>query len=509
MVDSFFLSLHGPSEAALGIIASNALWFVIGVIAGMFFGVIPGMGGVVTLSIILPFTLRMDPFAAFILLAAALGATSFSGSISAILVNAPGTGGNAATLLDGYPMTKKGEGAKAIGASSLASAAGAVVGLGAFLIMIPFVVEIALLFGPSEIFWLVIFGLAIIPLVAGEQILAGLAMAGLGILFSFVGQTPVTGEYRFTYDLPFLFDGLGLIPPLVGLFAFAEMFRLASTKSQIVESDADTEMDIGGKWEGIREVIRHRWLWFRSSLIGLLVGIIPGVGAVVATFISYGQAMQSSDEPEKFGTGVIEGVIATESANDSKDGGQLFPTLGLGIPGSATMAVLLGGFLIHGIQPGPRLLVDELELMLVIVYSLVASNIATSIIGVVFTEVFTKITRVSISRLFPSIIVLSLIAVFVLRNNYSDVLLAILFGVIGITLMSLNINRVPIIIALILGEMAETNYHLSIRLSDGGVFTALFTGWLNQLLIAILLVSVVASAYRHFATERDETVGTP
>lgn len=489
MVTPLPLSLAADSLTALQIIGDNFIWLAIGVAAGMMLGVIPGMGGVVTLTIILPFTLKMSPNQAFIVLSAAMGAVSFSGSISAILINAPGTGGNAATLIDGYPMAQSGRAAEAIGASAMASAAGAMIGILVFFLLIPFVIDIALLFGASEIFWLVLLGLSIVPLVSGERILGGIAMAGFGLLLAFVGQTSVTGEYRFTFDLPLLFDGIGLIPPLVGLFALAEMIKLASSDEGVVPDEV-SEMT-GKKFDGVRAVIKHKWLFLRCSIIGILVGAIPGIGATVATFISYGHAVQSSSNQEEFGTGRIEGVIATESANDSKDGGQLFPTLGLGIPGSATTAVLLGGFIIHGLTPGPGLLQDNLDLMLVIVFALLFSNVITSIIGLTFTGVFTRIQRVSVSRLFPSIIILSLVATFVLRNNFGDMLLALLFAAVGLVLMYLQITRIPVIIALILGDILERNYFLTIRLADADPLMAFFTGWLNQLLILILVVSAL------------------
>jgi len=489
MVTPLPLSLAADSLTALAILGDNLLWLFVGVIAGMALGIIPGMGGVVTLTIILPFTLKMDPNQAFIVLSAALGAVSFSGSISAILINAPGTGGNAATLLDGYPMAQKGRAAEAIGASATASAAGAIIGILFFFIMIPFVIDIALLFGASEVFWLVLLGLSIVPLVAGERVLAGLSMGGFGLLLAFVGQTSVTGEYRFTFDLPLLFDGLGLIPPLVGLFALAEMIKLASSDEGLVPDSV--EEVAGSKFDGVKEVVKHKWLFLRCSSIGMIVGAIPGIGATVATFIAYGHAVQSSDNQEEFGEGRVEGIIATESANDSKDGGQLFPTLGLGIPGSASTAVLLGGFIIHGITPGPSLLQEQLDLMLVIVFALLFSNILTSLIGLAFTGVFVRVQQVSVSRLFPTIIILALVATFVLRNNFGDMFLALIFGAIGLVLMYLNVSRIPIIIALILGSILERNYFLAIRLADGGPLAAFFSGWLNQLLILILVVSAL------------------
>lgn len=476
---------------AVEVIIQNFHLVLIGVIVGMAFGVIPGMGGVVTLTLLLPFTMVMDQHAAFILLSAGWGATTFSGSITAILLNTPGTSSNAATLLDGYPLTKEGDGAKAIGASAFSSASGATVGLGIFFLLIPVVIEMALLFGPSEVFWLIVIGLSILPLVSGDKILAGLAAGGLGLVLSFVGHNPVSGEFRFTFGQSFLFDGVGLIPALLGLFAISEMIKLSSEgRGTQVASDSFSKVKKSDKWDGMMEVVRHKWLWFRCSLIGTIVGAIPGAGGSAATFIAYSHAVQTSSDPQEFGHGRIEGVVAAEAANDAKDGGQLFPTLGLGIPGSASAAVLIGGFMMHGIFPSPRMMSEHLDLMLIIVLALFCSNVVSSIIGVVFTDVFVKITTVPLSKLFPVIIVFSFVAVFLLRTQIQDIVIAVMFAILGLAFIYSKISRVPIVLGLVLGEMAEINFHNAVMLSDGGVVGGLFTGTLNIVLIITLIIFI-------------------
>lgn len=481
-------SFTGDMATALSMLSANWMFVLLGVLAGMTFGVIPGMGGTVTLTILLPFTIGMNSVSAFVLFGSALGATSFSGSLTAILVNTPGSGSNAATLLDGYPLTQQGKAGTAIGASAVASATGAIMGLIIFLLLIPVVIEVALLFGPSELFWLVTIGLIVLPLLAGDRILAGLAAGSLGLLFAFTGPALRTGEYRFTHQLPLLFDGIDLVPAIVGLFAVAEMLKLSSQDRNVIDSTAKT---IGNKFDGVRAVIEHKWLWLRCSIIGLIIGAIPGVGGTVANFVAYGHAVQTSPNPETFGEGRIEGVIASEAANDAKDGGQLFPTLGLGIPGSGSTAILLSGFLIHGIQPGPSLLQEELPLMLVIVFALLVSNILTSIIGLTFTKPFSKIAEVPIEILSPTIIVLSLMSVFVMRNHFPDLYLAIFFGLLGVTLMYFNIGRIPIIIALVLGDIFEDNFWLALQLANENFVNGFLTGWLNQVLILLLVITIL------------------
>lgn len=481
------------ASEAIGILMVNWPFLIIGLLVGMLFGAIPGMGGTVTLTILVPFSVRLDPAQAFILFGTALGATTFAGSISAILLNTPGTGSNAATLLDGYPLTRKGKAANAIGASAVSSAGGAVVGLFAFLILIPVVIEIALLFGNSEIFWLAAIGLLVLPLLAGDRILAGLTIACVGLLFAFTGPALRTGEIRFSHDIALLLDGIGLVPAIVGLFAVAEMLRLAAQNESVVEGDT---VNIGGsKLEGIKDVIRHKWLWFRCSVMGVLIGAIPGVGGTVASFVAYGHAVQTSSNSHEFGDGRIEGVIASESANDAKDGGQLFPTLGLGIPGSGSTAILLGGFILHGIQPGPGLLQDELPLMLVIVFSLIFANIFTSALGLIFTKQLSKIAEIPIGYLAPSILILSLTSVYISRSNFPDIYLAVLFGLFGVVLIHYNVSRIPIIIALVLGDIFENNFYLALQIGESPV-EAFLTGWLNQLLIIFLLITVLFPVYR-------------
>ena len=493
--------LLSESVTALELVAQNWIYLLFGVAVGMALGTIPGMGGSVTLAVLIPFTLGLDGASAFTLLAAAMGSTTFSGSITAILFNVPGTSSNGATIIDGYPMAQQGRAAVAIGASAFSSAAGAVIGIGIFFLLIPVVVDIVLAFGPPQRFWLVLIGLGVLPLVSGERMLAGLAVGGLGLMFSYVGTSVITGERIFALNEPFLYNGIGLIPAIVGLFALAEVVKLATLDRGVLQEGVEIQ---GNQFDGVREVLKRKSIFVRSAIIGTLVGAIPGVGGTAATFISYGHAVQTSKTPELFGEGNVEGVIASEAANDSKDGGQLFPTLGLGIPGSGSTAVLLGAFIMHGILPGPQMLIEHMDLMLVIVFSLLFANILTSIVGLVFAQYLVLVTKVPITIIFPVITSLSLVAVYITRNNFGDVWLALGFGLLGVVLMYVEITRIPIIIALVLGEIMENNYHITLALYD--THLAFFRGFVNILLAITLLVTVLFPLLKPWLSKRSSVL---
>lgn len=472
---------------ALDLLVENLLWLVLGVLMGMFFGLIPGMGGSVALAIMLPFTLGMDTHQAFTFLSGALGATTFAGSITAILVSTPGTVPNAATLLDGYPLTQRGEADRAIGASALSSAAGAVVAISTFVALIPVIIEVALLFGPGNIFWLVLFAILIIPIIVGERVLLGIAIAFFGGLLSFIGRASQTGEYRFTFDNLYLYDGLQLIPVLIGIFAFAELIKLASSERQTISEGIAQH---SSKFEGMRDVIKHKGLWFKSTLIGFFSGVLPGLGGSGATFLAYSYAIQSAEDKRSFGKGRIEGVIAAESANDAKDGGQLIPTLGLGVPGSASMAVFMGGLLMHGIFPSPRFLIEQLDLGLLIAFSFLFSNILTSVIGVLSARFITKVLEIPISRLLPLLTILAVSATYIVRNSMFDVFIAVVFGIFGAALMYYNISRVPFIVAFILAILLEDNYFQAVGINHGDPVEALFGDALSLLFIGLIVLAL-------------------
>ena len=492
-----FIELFSVAFSAFEIVLDNFEFVIIGVIAGMIVGVIPGMGGPVILSILLPLSIGMDSEPAFILLSAGMGATTFSGSITAILLNVPGTVSNAATLLDGYPMAREGRSAEAITVSALSSAIGATLAIIVFIILIPVIIDVALLFGSSEMVWIITLGLVVIPLLAGERFLGGLITASLGVVVAFMGHSAVTGQYRMTFGQAYLTDGVSIVPLAIGLFAIAEMLRLLAAPKELTIADSKLEI-VGSRISGVKSILQNKFLMVRCSIIGFFIGTIPGAGGAAATFISYGHGVSSSKEPETFGQGNIQGLIASESANDAKDGGQLIPTLGLGIPGSPSMAILLGAFLVHGIEIGPRMLIDYTELMLTIAIALLISNILTSAVGVIFCNVISKVAAVPVTQLAPVILAISLMATFIVSFTFVDLYVAMIFGIFGLVLIKLGISRVPFLLAFVLGVLWEQNFHRAMIFADDSIYAAFFTGWLNLLLFAAVVIFLTLPLYRMY-----------
>jgi putative tricarboxylic transport membrane protein len=353
-----------------------------------------------------------------------------------------------------------------------------------------------LTFRSPEFFWLAVFGLIAIAFAVEGPALKNLIGGGIGLMLAFHGLNPITGGTRFTWDTLYLLDGIPLIPAVIGLFAVAEMVRLMGGGTSIAEEIAIE----GGRREGIRAVLNNPITVLRASATGWIVGIIPGVGGSVANFIAYFQEKQVTGDAGTFGEGDIRGVIASESSNDASDGGSLLPTLALGIPGSASMAILLGAFVAFGIVPGPIVFRENLDLVFVIVFSLAISNVVTSAAGVLTANYLRKITRIDVTVLAPIILVVAMIGAYALRNSIEDVFVALLFGVIGFWMMKVGVSRIIVVIALILGPIAEVNFHQSLQAASGN-YTALFT---RPKSIALVLIIVAFMLYPLFRTALDE-----
>lgn len=472
---------------------SNFAFLILAVIIGLVFGILPGLGGPIAIALLIPLTFPLDGNVAILIITSTLGATAFGGSVSAILINTPGDAPNAATLLDGYPMTRQGHGGEALAASALSSAGGALVGVILFLITIPFVRELALAFGSPELFWLAIAGLATVAIATRGSVLTDLIAGAFGLMLAFHGLNPVTGTERFTWETRYLVDGIELVPLIIGLFAVAEMIKLMRAQTTI----AKAERVSGGIYAGARSVRKHWQLLIQSSVIGWVIGLIPGAGGTVANFVAYIYAKQSSSNSEGFGQGDVRGVIASESSNDAKDGGSMIPTLGLGIPGSASTAVLLGALTIHGVTPGPLLFQENMQLVFIVIFALVASNILTSIIGLIAVNPLSKITQLPITTIAPLVIAIALVGSFAIRNSFGDVLLAVGFGIIGYLMLKYGMSRVAVIIALVLGPLAEQNFHRAVQIS-GGDYSILFTRPLSIVLILVTLVVLVYPLYNAY-----------
>lgn len=475
---------------------------VVGVVIGMVFGAVPGLGGTIAIALLIPVTFGMDSTYAMVLFGATLGGVAFGGSISAILINVPGTGPNAATLLDGYPMSQQGRAGEALGVSATASALGAIFGLIVLVLVLPVAREIVLSFQPPEFFWLAIFGLTIIAVATEGSLLKGVLAGGFGLMLSLIGFANTTGEYRYGFGTEYLWDGIGLVVALIGLFAIAEVLNMIRKGGTIAKAD-EFVGSRQGVLKGGKEVLKRPSLFLRSALIGTLIGMIPGAGGTVANFISYIQAVQTSKAPESFGKGNLEGVLASEAANDAKDGGALIPTLVFGIPGSAAMAVLLGGLTFHGLTPGRELLGDGLPILFLIIFALLFSNLITSTIGLLLANHFAKLTQVPVKLLTAPILVICIVGAFALRNNMGDVVVAVVFGFIGYFMIVFGYSRVAVVLALILGPIAERNFLQSLMISRSD-YSIFLTRPISQVLIVITVISISLPFIRALREKRKE-----
>lgn len=465
----------------------NVLFLLLGTFIGLVFGALPGLGGVVALALVIPVTFGMNTETAMVFFAGTLGGVAFGGSVSAILINVPGTAPNAATCFDGHPMAVQGRAKEALGISAMASASGAVVGLVCLILLIPVARPVILAFSWPEFFWLAVFGLTAIAVTSQGSLLKGLISGGIGLLFSFVGHSAMSGEVRFGLGTNYLWDGVQLIPAIIGLFAISEVIKLAVQEGTIAKSPTDVKK--GSIWKGVKTVIQNPSLFVRSAVIGMLSGLIPGVGGTVANFIAYLQAVQTSGSNESFGNGNPKGVLASEASNDAATGGALLPTVVFGIPGSATTAVLLGGFILHGIQPGSELLGPNLPVLLTLIVALIAANILTSLAGVSFAGLLSKITMIDVKALIPVITAVSLVGAYTINSNFGDVVMAMLFGFLGYFLIIYQYSRIAVVIALILGPIAEQAFFLSLRTSDIGLWI-LFVRPISALLIILTIASL-------------------
>lgn len=466
---------------------TNMLLIVVGAMLGMFLGAIPGIGGATALALLIPLTFGVDPLTAFMFLAVMWAGTSQGGAIAAILLNVPGKSPNAASILDGYPMTRQGRATEALSVAAIASAIGAIIGLSVLALSIPILTRVILLFGFAEIFWLAFWGLTIIAIVVKGNVILGLISAGIGLMIAFHGTNPITAQTRWTYEITPLIDGFRLVPVLIGLFAVAEMIKLSAEGGTISDHSDVVEL-AGQRIEGFKAIMRNKFLVLRSSLVGVTIGMIPGVGGTAANFIAYFQAVQTSKDSDNFGNGDVRGLIASESSNDAKDGGAYIPTLAFGVPGSAGMAVLFGAFILHGITPGPQLLDIHLDIVVTILLAALFGNIVTSGMLLIFTTQISLVTRVDIRVIAPIVLSVALLATFAVRGNIFDVYVTILFGIIGFLMMSINMSRVPLILAIVLGPIAERNLFRSMQLSRGEL-GILWESNISKLFILLIVLS--------------------
>ncbi|HTY70543.1 MAG TPA: tripartite tricarboxylate transporter permease [Alphaproteobacteria bacterium] len=488
-----------------GLLQVRELAFLgLGMAIGLAFGAIPGLGGSTALALLMPLTYGLEPFTALALAGGVMGAVPMGGSITAILLNAPGTAPNAATCLDGYPLAQQGKAGLAIGAAASANSIGGIIGTLSVLAVLPVAKELVLLFGPPEFFLLALLGLVVVATTSHGKMLRALVAGGLGLMISFIGYNDVYGDERFTLGVPYLWDGVHLVPALIGLFAVAEMINLM-VKGGAVSHDA-RNVKITRISSGLVETFRHWGTVLRGSLIGTVVGAIPGVGGVVASFLSYSLTVQASKDPESFGKGNIKGVIAPEAAINAKDGSALIPTLAFGIPGGAEMAVFLGILILHGLQPGPLMLVQNQREIYGLVWALTASCVLASFIGLILVRPLALITLVDSEILAPVVLCVAFVGSYAIDANIGNVVLTAGFGILGYLMLRFDYPRLPVVIALVLGSTAERNFHQSMMMGDGS--WAIFAGRPIALILAALIAALLCWPPAQALLRRRDNRGT-
>jgi TctA family transporter len=462
--------IYEAAAEALGLVFSwpYILYPVAGTLLAMLFSSSPGLNSSSLMALAIPLTYAWDPLAVMLLFGAFVGGATFMGSVTAILFNIPGKAQNAVTMLDGYPLTQQGQARTAIGCAAASSALGSTFGVFVLVALIPVMRMAAVALGPPEYLMLAIWGLTMLAALVSSSLVKGLAAAGIGLSLAMIGYDPRTAELRFTLGSDYLHDGLSLVPVFLGLFALAGVIDLVATGRETLSGQSRAQ-DLGGSVaEGVRSVFRNFGLFIRSSLIGTVIGAIPGIGSSVAGFIAYGHASQSARDRSRFGKGDIRGVLAPEAANDAKDGGALIPTLALGIPGGTGTAVLLGALSLHGLTPGREMLTDNLTLAFVLIWSLFLSNWITSLLGLALVNPMARLSTIRTTRLIPFILALSVFGALQYRGLVADVVCAAVFGVVGYLMKRYDWPRIPLVIALALAPLLETNLHLTLRLQELG-----------------------------------------
>lgn len=439
------------------------LMICIGTTAGITLGALPGLTATMGVALLVPLTFGRPPLESISMLIGIYCGAMYGGSISAILIRTPGTPAAAATLLEGYPMAQRGEAGRAMSMALFASFFGGVVGALVMTFASPWVSSIALEFGPVEYFGLAIFGLSVIVSISGRSLIKGAMSAFFGLIIATIGFDPISGFPRFTFGMMEMMEGPPFIPVLIGLFAVSEVFNEVQKTGAMQQVTAKIDRYLP-TWTDIRSSFKTLC---RSSLIGTGVGAIPGAGGDIAAFVAYGEAKRTSKHPERFGTGEIDGLAASESANNACAGGAMIPLLSLGVPGDAVTAVLLGAFVVQGLQPGPMLYKEHMDFVYQIFASMMVAQIAMQFIGMAGIRLFAKVILVDRAILTPSIFVLSMVGAFAMRSNIFDVYTTLAFGLLGYIMTRYDYPLSPILLALILGPMAESNLRRAMVISGG------------------------------------------
>lgn len=461
----------------------NLFYCFIGTLIGTLVGVLPGLGPVAAMSLLLPATFHTTPEASIIMLSGIYYGSMYGGSTTSILMKIPGEAASVITCIDGYQMALQGRAGAALGISAFGSFIAGTIGIvGLQLLSLP-LVNLALKFGPPEYFSLMILGMMILTFLVSASMVRALMMASLGLILGAIGQDTVSGLTRFTFNIPELLDGVGLVPVVMGLFGISEVLIN-------IEVVAKSEI-LSGKVKGLLPTMeewgRSIWPIIRGTVLGFFLGILPGGGGVIASFVSYAVEKRISTRPEAFGKGAIEGVAGPESANNAAAQGAFIPLLSLGIPSNVVMAMLLGALIIHGVTPGPLLLTQHPQLFWGVVASMYIGNAMLLVLNLPLIGVWVKVLKVPYSILFPLILLLCFVGAYTINNSIMDVWFTLFFGILGWLMKRVSFEAAPLILAFVLGPMMETSLRQSLIKSDGS-FSIFFRRPISAAFLAIAII---------------------
>jgi putative tricarboxylic transport membrane protein len=476
----------------------NLLYCFIGVFIGTLIGVLPGIGPVGTMAILLPVTFHVPPLSSIIMLAGIYYGAQYGGSTTSILVNIPGEASSVITCLDGYQMARQGRAGPALGMAAFGSFIAGTLGVVGLMLLAHPLARAALRFGPPEYFSLMVLGLIILTYLAQKSFIKSIIMGVLGLILSYVGLDMVSGQERFTLSIPELMDGVGIIPIVMGLFGIAEIME----NLEVTMRRSIFKTHIKGLLPNIKDWADSIWPIIRGTVVGFFLGILPGGGAVLASFVSYGVEKRISKHPERFGKGAIEGVAGPESANNAASSGCFIPLMTLGIPSNVVMAMLFGGLLIHGLQPGPLLLKEHPDIFWGIITSMYIGNVMLLLLNLPLIGIWVQLLKVPFGFLFPMIILFCLVGVYSVNNSVLDIGIMIIFGVFGYIMRKCDYEPAPLVLAYVLGPMLEQGLRQSLLMSEGS-----FTIFLLRPISAVSLMIGVFLLIMAFLKSRKKRMG--
>jgi putative tricarboxylic transport membrane protein len=482
----------------------NLLWCFIGCFLGTVIGILPGLGPAATIAMLLPLTFQMNPTSALIMLGGIYYGSKYGGSTTSILLNVPGESASVVTCLDGYEMAKKGRGGPALGIAAVASFIAGTVGVIGLMLVAPPLAKFALSFSSPEYFALMALGLAMVVLLAGESMIKALLAMLVGLWIAGMGTDLFTSTSRFTFGSAELLDGIDFVVVAIGVFALGEVLGNMETKggTQMLPVPKGVR-NLMPSWQDMKDC---KWAFLNGSLVGFVIGVLPGAGSTIASFISYGIEKSYSKHPEKFGTGVPEGVAAPEGANNAETGGALVPMLTLGIPGSGTTAILLAALILWGLKPGPLMIQENPQLFWGLVASMYIGNVMLLVLNLPLVPAFAQILRLPTYVLFPIIFGISIVGVYNVSSSLFDVWMLAGFGLLGYVMRRLEYPSAPLILGLVLGDSMERALRQSLMMSQGDI-SILWSRPISATMLAITALIMIAPVFRRANAWRMKAVG--